>query len=160
MSKPFGIAFGVAVAVIAVLVGIGFHTTKGNHLAPVGAIGKLRTLKIADDITLMVVDFNVKNDSDRDMIVRTVDGTIDTTDGAQQSSSVSAADAVEAFRDYPLLGEQYNPVMKARDVVPAHRVLDRMVCLRFDVPYDKVEARKAFTLHVEDVTGPVLELKK
>lgn len=160
MSKPFGIAFGVAVVVIAILIGIGFHTTKGNHLEPVGAIGKLRTMKVADDITLMVVDFNVKNDSDRDMVVRTVDGTIDTADGPQQSSSVSAADAREAFRDYPLLGEQYNPVLKERDVVPAHQILDRMVCLRFDVPYEKVEARRGFTLHVEDVTGPVLELKK
>ena len=160
MSKPFGIAFGAAVVVIAVLVGIGFHTTKGNHLDPVGAIGKVRTLKIADDITLMIVDFNVKNDSDRDMIVRTVDGTLDTADGGVQSSTVSAEETAAAFRDYPLLGEQYNPVMKERDVVPAHQLLDRMVCLRFDVPYDKVEARKGFTLHIEDVTGPVLELKK
>jgi hypothetical protein len=160
MSKPFLIAFGAAVAVIAVLLGIGFHTTKGNHLAPTGSIGKVRTMKIADDITLMVVDFNVTNDSDRDMVVRTVDGTIDTSGGAEQSSVVSAADAVEAFRDYPLLGEQYNPVMKERDVVPPHKTLDRMVCLRFDIPFDKVEARKGFTLHIEDVTGPVLELKK
>jgi hypothetical protein len=160
VSKPFGIAFGAAVAVIAILIGIGFHTTKGNHLAPTGAIGKVRTLKVADDITLMIVDFNVKNDSDRDMIVRTVDGTIDTASGGVESSAVSAEDAVATFRDYPLLGEQYNPVMKERDVVPAHQLLDRMVCLRFDVPYEKVEARKGFTLHIEDVTGPVLELKK
>ena len=45
-------------------------------------------------------------------------------------------------------------------MVPARRTLDRMVCLRFDIPYEKVEARKGFTLHIEDVTGPVLELKK
>ena len=76
MSKPFGIAFGAAVAVIAVLVGIGFYNTKGNHLAPTGAIGKLRTVKVTDDVTLLIVDFNVRNDSDRDMIVRTVDGTV------------------------------------------------------------------------------------
>lgn len=160
MSKPFAIAFGSAVFVIAVLVAIGFHSTRGNHLAPTGAIGKVRTVKIADDITLMVVDFNVENDSDRDMIVRSVDGTIETSDGPVQSSSVSAADAADAFRIYPALGEQYNPVMKERDVVPPHRTLDRMVGLRFDLPYDKVEGRKSFALHVEDVTGPVLELKK
>jgi hypothetical protein len=160
MSKPFLVAFGVAAVVIAILIGVGFHTTKGNHLAPIGKIGKLRTLKIADDITLMVVDFNVTNDSDRDMIVRTVEGTINTPDGSAESSAVSAANAAEAFKDYPMLGEQYNPVLKERDTVPAHQTIDRMVCLRFDVPYDKVERRKDFTLHIEDVTGPVLELKK
>ena len=160
MSKPFGIAFGAAVAVIAVLDGIGFYNTKGNHLAPTGAIGKLRTVKVTDDVTLLIVDFNVRNDSDRDMIVRTVDGTVDTSDGPAESSSVAASDAEQAFHNYPFLGEQYNPVMKERDVVPARRTLDRMVCLRFDIPYEKVEARKGFTLHIEDVTGPVLELKK
>jgi hypothetical protein len=94
------------------------------------------------------------------MIVRTVDGTLDTSDGPVESSSVAASDAEQAFHNYPFLGEQYNPVMKERDVVPARHVLDRMVCLRFDIPYEKVEARKGFTLHIEDVTGPVLELKK
>jgi hypothetical protein len=160
VSKPFAVAFGSAVVVIAILLAIGFHTTKGNHLAPVGAIGKVRTVKVADDITLMIVDFNVKNDSDRDMIVRSVDGTLNTSTGDEQSSAVAARDAAEAFKDYPLLGDQYNPVLKERDVVPAHQTLDRMVCLRFDVPYEKVEARKGFTLHIEDVTGPVLELKQ
>jgi hypothetical protein len=51
-------------------------------------------------------------------------------------------------------------VLKERDVIAAHHSLDRMVGLRIDAPFDKVDHRKRVTLRVEDVTGPVLELTK
>ena len=73
MSKPFAIAFGVAAIVIVALVWAGFDKTAGNHLAPAGSIGKVRTVRTSDDMTLMVIDFNVKNDSDRDMVVRSME---------------------------------------------------------------------------------------
>jgi hypothetical protein len=161
VSKPFGIAFAAAVVVIAVLVWTGFVRTAGNHLAPTGAIGKVRTIRASDDLTYMVIDFNVQNDSDRDMIVRSVESVIDTADGGTlMGSPVAAADAAAAFKSYPVLGEQYNPVLKERDVIPAHGFVDRMVGLRIDAPSETVENRKRVTLRVEDVTGPVLELTK
>jgi hypothetical protein len=161
VSKPFGIAFAAAVVVIAIVVWTGFNRTAGNHLAPTGAIGKVRTVKASDELTYMVIDFNVKNDSDRDMIVRSVESVVDTADGgALMGSPVAAADVAAAFKSYPLLGEQYNPVLKERDVIPAHGFVDRMVGLRIDAPSETVDARKRVTLRVEDVTGPVLELTK
>ncbi len=161
MSKSFGIAFGAALVVIGILIWTGFVRTAGNHLAPTGNIGKVRTVKASDDLTYMVIDFNVKNDSDRDMIVRTVEGEIATADGNTLTGTpVAAADVAAAFASYPLLGAQYNPVLKERDKVPAHESLDRMVGLRIDAPIDQVEGRKRVTLRVEDVTGPVLELTK
>src|SRR5579863_3082422 len=159
MSKAFLITFGAAVIVIGALIWIGFAKTEGNHLAPAGSIGKVRTVKASDDVTFMVIDFKVKNDSDRDMIVRNVEAAIDTTDGGTvMGSGVAEADVKSAFKSYPFLGEQYNPVLKERDTIPAHREVDRMVGIRFDVPYDKVVARNRVILRLEDVTGPVVEL--
>jgi hypothetical protein len=161
MSKAFLITFGVAVVVIGVLIWIGFTKTEGNHLAPTGSIGKVRTVKASDEVTFMVIDFKVKNDSDRDMIVHSVEGAIDTADGGTVTGSgVAAADIESAFKSYPILGERYNPVLKDRDTIPAHQVVDRMVGIRFDTPFDKVETRKRVVLRVEDVTGPVAELTK
>ncbi|HEY3826803.1 MAG TPA: hypothetical protein VGL82_19725 [Bryobacteraceae bacterium] len=161
MSKPFLITFGIAVVVIGALIWLGFAKTEGNHLAPTGSIGKVRTIKAADDVTFMVIDFKVKNDSDRDMIVRNVESQVDTTDGSTiMGNGVAATDIKSAFRSYPLLGEQYNPILKERDTIPAHQEVDRMVGLRFDAPADKVESRKRVILRLEDVTGPVLELTK
>lgn len=161
MSKPFAIAFAATVLVIAALVWMGFRNTAGNHLVPTGSIGKVRTIKASDDVTFMVIDFKVKNDSDRDMIVRSVESAIDTADGGTvMGGGVAVADVKSAFRNYPLLGDQYNPVLKERDTIPAHQELDRMVGIRFDTPFEKVESRKRLLLRLEDVTGPVLELKK
>jgi hypothetical protein len=161
VSKPFAIAFGTAVVAIIVFVWVGFVRTAGNHLAPTGSIGKVRTIAASDDLTYMVIDFKVKNDSDRDMIVRSVEADVDTSDGGTVTGTpVAASDVAAAFKSYPLLGDQYNPVLKARDTVPAHESLDRMVGLRIDAPAAKVEGRKRVTLRVEDITGPVLELTK
>jgi hypothetical protein len=161
MSKPFLITFAAAVAVIGALIWLGFAKTEGNHLAPTGSIGKVRTIKAADDVTFMVIDFKVKNDSDRDMIVRSVESQVDAADGGTiMGNGVAATDIKSAFRSYPLLGEQYNPILKERDTIPAHQEVDRMVGLRFDAPADKVESRKRVILRLEDVTGPVLELTK
>lgn len=161
MSKPFIITFAAAIVVIAALIWIGFANTAGNHLAPTGSIGKVRTVKATDDVTFMVIDFKVKNDSDRDMIVRSVETAIDTADGSTVTGSgVAGSDIKSAFRNYPILGDQYNPVLRERDTIPAHQQIDRMVGIRFDTPYDKVESRKRVVLRLEDVTGPVVELSK
>lgn len=161
MSKTFGITFGAAAVLIGILIWIGFAKTAGNHLAPTGTIGKVRTIKAADDLTYMVIDFNARNDSDVDMIVHSIEGEIATADGGALSASpVAAADVKAAFQSYPVLGEQFNPVLKDRDKIPAHQTVDRMVGLRIDAPIATVESRKRVTLRVEDVTGPVLELTK
>jgi hypothetical protein len=161
VSKAFIITFSVAVVIIGALIWIGFAKTEGNHLAPTGSIGKVRTVKASDDVTFMVIDFKLKNDSDQDMIVHSVQAAIDTADGGTVTGSgVAVADIETAFKSYPILGEQYNPVLKDRDKIPAHQAVDRMVGIRFDSPFDKVESRKRVTLRVEDVTGPVAELTK
>src|SRR5580700_4647131 len=152
MSKPFIITFSAAIVVIAVLIWVGFANTAGNHLAPSGSIGKVRTVKATDDVTFMVIDFKVKNDSDRDMIVRSVETAIDTADGGTiMGGGVAGADIKSAFRNYPILGDQYNPVLKERDTIPAHQQVDRMVGIRFDTPFEKVESRRRLVLRVEDV---------
>jgi hypothetical protein len=161
LNKPFAITFAAAIVVIGALIWLGFAKTEGNHLAPTGSIGKVRTVKATDDVTFMVIDFRVKNDSDRDMIVHSVETEIDTADGGtMMGGAVAESDIKKAFVSYPLLGDQYNPVLKDRDKIPAHQDLDRMVGVRFDTTYDKVESRKRVVLRLEDVTGPVAELTK
>jgi hypothetical protein len=161
LNKPFAITFAAAIVVIGALIWLGFAKTEGNHLVPTGSIGKVRTVKATDDVTFMVIDFRVKNDSDRDMIVHSVETAIDTAAGdTVMGGGVASTDIKNAFLNYPLLGDQYNPILKERDTIPAHQAVDRMVGVRFDLPGEKVESRKRVILRVEDITGPVLELTK
>ena len=160
MSKPFGIAFGVALLIIVVIVWTAFSKTSGNHLAPEGRIGKVRVQPVTDDISFMVIDFEMKNDSDRDMIVHSISASVDASGENVEGTPVAAGDLEGAFHNYPALGEQFNPVLKERDVLHAHQSLDRMVGIRFDVPAGKLEHRQKLDLKIQDVTGPVLELKE
>jgi hypothetical protein len=152
MSKAFGIAFGCAVAIIAVLLWVGFDKTKGNHLAPEGRIGKVRVQGIDENNSFVVVDFNAKNDSDRDFVVRSVTISIDGPDGPLDGQKVAAGDLTGAFKSYPGLGQQFNEAIKDRDAIAAHQEVDRMVAARFYLPAEKVEGHKV-TLRAEDVTG-------
>ena len=156
MRKPFALAFAGAALIIAFLVYTGFSTTKGNHLAPTGKIAKVRVHEVDANTSFAVIDFTAANDSDRDMIVRTISVTVDDTEG----TAVAASALSNAFKAYPELGEEFNPVLKERDTIPAHGSVDRMVGFRFDLPADKLQNRTKLTLRVEDVTGPVLELIK
>jgi len=160
MSKAFGIAFAVTLVVIAFLVWRGFVATKGNHLEPTGKIGKVRAQKVDDNEVVMVLDFNLKNDSDQAMVVRSVDVTLDAADGSTVNGNMlAAADLGNVFRNFPGLGEQFNSVLKARDGIKAHESVDRMIGVRFDVPEEVVTQRKDVVLRIEDITGPVAELK-
>jgi hypothetical protein len=160
VSKPFLAAFAVAIAVIGLLVWQGFVSTKGNHLEPAGKIGKLRAQKVDDNEMIVVLDFQLKNDADIAMMVRGVESSLQGADGSEvRGSLLAGSDLVNVFRNFPQLGEQYNPPLRARESVKGHDTVDRMLGFRFDMPEPAFQQRKSVTLRIEDVTGPVLELK-
>lgn len=160
MSKPFTIGFGIAALILVFVVWRGFVETKGNHLEPTGKIGKIRAETVDENEMIAVIDFRLQNDADVAMLVRNIDAEMTGPDGATTPGSIIAArDLDNFFRNYPAIGEKFNPALKARDTVPGRRVSDYMVGVRFDVPEDTWNKRKAITLRIEDRTGPVTELK-
>ena len=160
VSKPFAVAFAVALLIIGFIVWRGFVETKGNHLEPAGRIGKVSAQKVDVGETVMVVDFNLRNESDRVMVVRSVEAVLEAADGSPVTgSTIAAKDLANVFRNYPDLGEQYNPPLRARDQLGPHETFDRMVGVRFDVPDEAIAKRRDFVLRIEDITGPVAELK-
>lgn len=160
MSRSFLIGFGAAVVVIAALAWFGYTSTKGNHLEPTGKIGKVRTQKLDDNVVGVVFDFKVKNDSDREMVVRSAEAKIEMPDGSSATGlNLAVSDAPKLFSAYPAIGEQYNKVLPERGVIPPHSETDWMILSRFEFPPDLVEQRKRVTLTLEDVTGPKLVLE-
>jgi len=160
MSKPFSIGFGIAAVILVLVVWRGFVETKGNHLDPKGKIGKVRAEKVDENEMVAIIDFNLRNEADVEMTVRNVEAELTTADGSAVNGNIIAAgDLDNFFRNYPNIGEQFNPPRKARDVLPGHQSTDRMVGVRFDVPEEVWSKRKGVTLRIEDRTGPVTELK-
>jgi hypothetical protein len=160
VSKGFGIGFAITLVVIAIIVWRIGVATKGNHLAPITKVGKVRIQKVDENESIVFLDFSVNNDSDRKLVVRTVEAHLDSPDGSTVDGGVVAArDLANIFKNYPELGEQYNQPFKAWDEVKPHEKIDRMIGVRFDVPDAKIASRKDFDLRLEDISGIVVDLK-
>ena len=161
LSSRFAIAFGIGLGVILIAVGVILYLQRGAHIELTGAILKVRTLPLDERSSLAVVDFRFANPSNYPFVVRTVDVTLTGPNGeSYPSTPVSEVDAKRIFEYYPVLGQKFNDSLLPRDKIPARQSEDRMIVARFEVPAERLQARKNLTVRIEDVDGPVSELSE
>ena len=158
MSRTLLVTFGVGIVVIAIAVAAIFYTHRGAHLELPGKILKVRTAPLDEKSAAAVVDFRVSNPSDYPFMSRGVTVILEDAKGNQTEGQTSSEmDAQRLMAGVPLLGQKYNPSLIARESVPAHGSLDRMVAARFEVPDSALQARKRFLVRIEEVDGLTVE---
>ena len=161
ISKTLATAFGVGLAVIALAVAGIFYVQRGAHLELNGKVLKVRTVPLDENSSLAAIDFRVSDPSDYPFQVRSVTVILEDSSGnGAEGQTASEMDTRRVFAGIPLLGQQYNDVLKERDRVGAHASADRMVMARFEVPESKLEGRRRFLLRIEEVDGLVSEIKE
>jgi hypothetical protein len=111
-----------------------------------------------DNSSAVVADIRVINDADYPLVVRTVEISLQTRTGFQDGNVIAAVDVKDLFKNFPILGEAYNPVLVAREKVPPHGAIDREVSAQFNLPVQELDNRKDLIVKVEDITGPTAEL--
>jgi hypothetical protein len=158
MSKTFAITFLIGLLVIGVGIWAVFLKQEGAHIEPKGAILKVRTIKLDDTNSAAVIDVRVTNDSDYSLVTRTIETSTATAKGDVQGNVVAEIDVKNLYKNYPVLGEQFNPVLKARDKVAPHTTIDREICAVFGVSVEDLDQRKDLAVRVQDITGPTLEM--
>lgn len=159
IEKPFLVAFGVGLAVIAAAVAGILYMQRGAHIELQGAILKVRTLAMDENSSVAVIDFRFANPADYPFVVRTVTVIMEDQAGrVLEGATVSEPDAKRLFEYYPLLGPKYNRSLVLRDRIPPHHSEDRMIAARFEVPVTLLDARKHLTVRIEEVDGAVSEL--
>jgi hypothetical protein len=67
-------------------------------------------------------------------------------------------DATRLFDYYPLLGQKYNTSLTPRTRIQPHQTVDRMIGIRFEIPEQQLQARKALTIRVVEVDGGISEI--
>jgi len=159
MSKTFAIAFGIGIVCIAIAVAGVFYMQRGAQVALQGKVLKLRTVPLDENSSLAVVDFRLANNSDYQFMVRGVTVVMVNADGAEmEGATVSEPDARRVFAGIPTLGQKYNDTLIMNDKIPPHASWDRMVAARFDIPEEKLAARKRLLVRIEEVDGKVVEI--
>jgi hypothetical protein len=154
-------------AIAAVIAAVVFWRTSeyfSHRRLAEGKIGKVRLVHVnpedAPHESLAVLDFTLTNDTNHEIVVRSLQPSFDARDGSSvDGNMVAARDIDNIFRNYPDLGEQYNPPLKAQDVLPPNGSIDREVVVRFDAPQDTFAGRKGVVLRVDTIGGIVAELK-
>jgi len=158
MSKGFAVTFLIGLLVIGVAVWAVLYKQQGAHIDPKGSILKVRTLKLDANSSAAVAEVRLTNDSDYPLVARTIEASAVTGKASVPGNIVAEFDVKELYKYYPVLGEQYNPVLKAREKVPPHSSIDREVCAQFTIPLEELDNRKDLIVRVEDITGPTAEM--
>lgn len=160
-GKRFWIAFGIGVAAVLVTVAAVFYVQRGAHIELKGSIVKVRTAPLDENSAIAIVDFRFMNPADYPFVVRRVDVSITGADGKiYDGMTVSEVDAKRLFEYYKSLGQKYNDTLLMRDKIPAHQSEDRMIAARFELSQALVDSRRNLTIRIEDVDGPVSELRE
>lgn len=161
ITRTLATAFGVGLAVIALAVAGVFYLQRGAHLELTGKVLKVRTLALDDNSSLAAVDFRVTDPSDYPFQVHSVTVILEDKSGnSTEGQTVSEMDTHRVFASLPLLGEQYNDVLKERDRVGPHATADRMVMARFELPESKIGQRGRILVRIEEVDGAVAEISE
>jgi hypothetical protein len=156
MSKPFMVAFGAVL--LAMIVLVAFWRPSGRPQAS-GKIGKVRAQKVDDNETILILDFNLRNDSDRLKSVGNTTASLHAADGSVvEGHVIGASSLANVFSNFPALGDQYNPPLKGMEDVKAGQSVDRTIGIRFDAPDETIARRKDVVLDVEYINGPIVEL--
>ncbi len=161
MNKPLLAALGIAVIVVAAIVGGVFYMQRGAHVDLQGRVLKVRTAPLDDNNSVAVVDFRFTNVADYPFAVRDVTVTVEDSSGNRVGGTVVAeTDAQRLFESIPLLGQKYNASLIVRDKISGHASQDRMIAASFAIPETQLEKRRQLTIRIEDMDGPVSELKE
>jgi hypothetical protein len=161
MNKPLLVALGIAVLVVVAVVGGVFYVQRGAHVELQGKILKVRTAPLDENSSVAVLDFRFTNIADYPFAVREVTVALEDSSGNRiQGTTIAETDAQHLMEALPLLGQKYNPSLIVRDKIPGHASQDRMIAARFDIPEAQIEKRRQLTIRIEDVDGPVSEIKE
>jgi hypothetical protein len=160
MKHPLVLAFGLAVVIVAAVIGGVFFVQRGAHLALQGQILKVRTAPLDDTNSVAVVDFRFLNLADYEYNVYKVTVTVEDKSGTKiEGMTISEVDAQHLFEALPLLGQKYNPSLIVRNRIAPHASEDRMIAASFMIPEAQLDMRRSLTVRIEEADGVVSEIK-
>jgi hypothetical protein len=161
MKSNSAIAFGIGIAVIALVVTGVLYMQRGSRMELPGKVLKVRTAPLDENSSVAVIDFRVTNPSDVLFMVRSLAVEMEDNQGKNYPGQVAAdMDIKPLFEGVPLLGQKYNDTLLVRHRIPPHTSTDRMVAARFQAPEDVLRARKRFIVRIEEMDRTSFELSE
>ncbi len=157
-SKTLWICAGVGLVLLALLFAGGLSVNRGQQVTLVGEVKKVRTGKLDEQRSVVVLDFRVTNPSGYPFQVRDLNLEVTTRGKAVAGRFIPEVDAKNVFLGVPELGEKYNPSFASEERVAKKSTVDRMTAFVVDLPLRELDDRTKMVMRIRDADGAVSEL--
>lgn len=154
MNKTFLTAFGIGLAAVALLAGLGFWSNRGSQVRLEASIVKTRIIATDERAAVAVFEVRLKNPARVPFIVRGTRTTaIDSAGAAIPSDPVPQGDLDRVLEYYKQAGPRYNDVLHAKAKLLGGVQKDWTIAASFPVAASVLEARRRFEIVIEDLDG-------
>ncbi len=157
-TKTLWICAGVGLVVLTVLFGGGVFWNRGERVMLVGEVQKVRTGKLDEQRSVVVLDFRVRNPSGYPFQVKDLELEVMTGGKTAAGRFITEGDAKSVFLGVPELGDKYNPSFASKERVSKGLTVDRMTAFVVDLPLRELEDRTRMVMRIRDADGAVSEL--
>lgn len=159
MSREFWRSFVVGLAIVGVALGIGWYLNLSSQARLEGEILKVRRIGQADGSTAVVIDLRVSNPSSRPFVISDVHVFVEDENGVEHKGMVvSEINARRLFQYYPILGPKYNESLAFKSEIGPRQTVDRMLAVRFEIPADTFDRRRALKVQITEMDGAQSEI--
>lgn len=161
MNRRFLAFVAIGLVVVGAAVFWVFSSTKGAHLILTGEVLKFRPGALDSGNSAALIDIRLQNPSDLPFVVREVEVKFEKAGGETiETQTVAKPDLQRMLQYNRFLGAAYNDTISIRDRIPPHTKLDRTIAVTAPAPLADLEQAKAVDIRIEDLDGPVFELRK
>jgi len=157
-SKSLWISAGIGLLIVVALISAGLYLSRDSHVELVGAIQKVRTGKLDEQRSVVVLDFRVTNPSAYPFQIKDMELELTSGEKVIAGRFIPETDTKNLFLGVPELGEKYNPSFRIKEQVGKKETVDRMLAFVVPAPVGVLEARTKLILRLREVDGPVSEL--
>ena len=147
----------VGLVVVALAAGIVYWSNRGSQVRLAGQIVRVRTLATSDSSSVLIAEVRIENPARVPFIVREVRLSMTTAKGLPVAADPIAQGDLDRLLGYfPAEGPRYNETLKVRSKIGGGSRADWTVPASFRLPQSELDARRNFSVDIEDVDGVVV----
>ena len=147
----------VGLVVVALVAGIVYWSNRGSQVRLGGQIVRVRTLATSDSSSVLIAEVRIENPARVPFIVREVRLSMTNAKGLPVAADPIAQGDLDRLLGYfPAEGPRYNETLKVKSKIGGGSRADWTVPASFRLPQSELDARRSFSVDIEDVDGVVV----
>ena len=147
----------IGLVIVALAAGIVFWLNRGSQVRLGGEVVRVRTLSTSESSSVLIAEVRIENPARVPFIVREVRLSMTSAKGVPVVGDPIAQGDLDRLLGYlPAEGPRYNETLKVKSKLGGGSRSDWTVPASFRLPQSELDARRGFSVEIEDVDGVVV----